>query len=322
MNAVFDPRRIGHVNLIVGELERSTRFYGEVCGLALEFSETGLRGNFMGSGTTHHDLGIIERTTEDRYGKDGHLQIPKSAAAQVRLNHIAWEMDTERDLVDAIERADQAGVAVARIVDHQISHSVYLKDPDGNMLEFYADVIRDWRSVLHGEVDHITSVWRPDPATASTESLWEASPTPRCVDGARFHPLRLSHAVLATDDLECMTDFYQRVVGLSLAYGDGSMSLLRASHAKARYELAIVRSASERGLHHFSFEVSSEAELESVGGSTSVAETPVVHRAAGPLKDGVFVSDPDGFRVEFFVPRGGATADLAAVPPDRLAFSV
>ena len=108
MNAVFDPRRIGHVNLIVGELERSTRFYGEVCGLALEFSETGLRGNFMGSGTTHHDLGIIERTTEDRYGKDGHLQIPKSAAAQVRLNHIAWEMDTELDLVHCVERARAA----------------------------------------------------------------------------------------------------------------------------------------------------------------------------------------------------------------------
>ncbi len=29
----FAPRRLGHANLFVGELERSMRFYAEVCGL-------------------------------------------------------------------------------------------------------------------------------------------------------------------------------------------------------------------------------------------------------------------------------------------------
>ena len=171
METIFNPHRLGHVNLVVHELERSTRFYQSVCGLALEFSEVGLRGNFLGSGRTHHDVGMIERTTEDRYGKDGHLQIPKSAADQVRLNHVAWEMDTEKDLVQAIGRARAHGVPLLRVSDHQITHSVYLKDPDGNVVEFYSDVIRDWRTVLHGEVDHITSVWTPDEASASVERM-------------------------------------------------------------------------------------------------------------------------------------------------------
>ena len=47
---IFAARRLGHVNLIVDELNRSTDFYNQVCGLALEFSETGLKANFLGTG--------------------------------------------------------------------------------------------------------------------------------------------------------------------------------------------------------------------------------------------------------------------------------
>lgn len=296
MTSIFTPRRLGHVNLIVGELERSTEFYRSVCGLALEFSETGLRGNFMGTGNTHHDVGVIERTVEDRYGKDGHLQIPKEAAATVRLNHIAWEMDNELELARAYERAQAAGVPLARISDHQITHSIYLRDPDGNMVEFYADVIKDWRSVLHGEVDHITSVWRPDANTASAEPCWEEPETRRRVEGAQFHPARLSHAVLATQRLEEMTGFYQRVAGLSPVYADQQVALLRASLGDSPYHLAIVRTAAEKSLHHFSFEVDG-AEIDA--GAYS-----------GPLKRSVFVTDPDGFRIEFFARTGNDYALL------------
>src|SRR5207344_490578 len=69
---IFASRRLGHVNLIVEELQRSTDFYNQVCGLALEFSEVGLKANFLGTGHTPHDVGMIECTHgEDRYGRDG-----------------------------------------------------------------------------------------------------------------------------------------------------------------------------------------------------------------------------------------------------------
>jgi catechol 2,3-dioxygenase len=310
MNAVFSPRRLGHVNLICEQLERSTRFYNEVCGLALEFSETGLRGNFMGTGNTHHDVGMIERTREDRYGKDGHLQIPKAAAANVGLNHIAWEMENELELVRGYERAQAAGVALARVSDHQISHSIYLKDPDGNVVEFYADVIRDWRSVLHGEVDHITSVWKPDVATASTERLWDTAPALRRVPQAAHHPRRLSHVVLETEDLPRMTRFYEEVAGLQRVYGDDAISLLRGAHAASRYHLALVHSPGKKGLHHFGFEVSDAKEL-GLGA-----------RREGPLKTSVFIDDPDGFRVEFFLPKAEDYAAVARAQPSERAFLV
>src|SRR5580658_8576602 len=66
---VFRSRRLGHVNLFVDDVDRSTRFYNDVCGLALEFRELGLRASFMGTGHTPHDLGMIETTKgKDRYG--------------------------------------------------------------------------------------------------------------------------------------------------------------------------------------------------------------------------------------------------------------
>jgi len=326
MTSVFNPRRIGHVNLIVSGLERSTQFYGSVCGLALEFAETGLRGSFMGSGNTHHDLGMIEQTLEDRYGKDGHLQIPKEAASQVRLNHIAWEMDTERDLVESIARAASAGVPIARIVDHQISHSVYLKDPDGNTVEFYSDVIRDWRSVLHGEVDHITSVWTPDLATAGTEPLRDPAPAPRRVEGATFHPQRLCHAVLETVDLDRMTTFYADVAGLEVVYRDGFLSLLRAPGAPDAYNLALVQSAARSAFHHFGFELAPDASLDASRQAARAAGQGAVWQVNGPVKEGVFVADPDGFLVEFFRPgtRQGAAsyALVAKAEPSERAFLV
>jgi catechol 2,3-dioxygenase len=306
METIFNPHRLGHVNLVVHELERSTRFYQSVCGLALEFSEVGLRGNFLGSGRTHHDVGMIERTTEDRYGKDGHLQIPKSAADQVRLNHVAWEMDTEKDLVQAIGRARAHGVPLLRVSDHQITHSVYLKDPDGNVVEFYSDVIRDWRTVLHGEVDHITSVWTPDEASASVERMWDPAPIPRHVEGACFHPARLSHVVLKTNRLDEMTDFYQRVGGLRLVHSGAGVRFFDCREEGQGHQLAIVQDDTP-GLHHFAFELADAAGLAPA--ESGGWQVPV-QRVDGPLKQSAYVRDPDGFLVEFFARRG---TDYAAV---------
>ncbi len=90
---VFRSRRLGHVNFFVDDLDKTTRFYRDVCGLALEFSEVGLKATFLGTGNTPHDVGCIETTKgRDRYGKDGHLQLPKEVGVKPGLNHLAWEV--------------------------------------------------------------------------------------------------------------------------------------------------------------------------------------------------------------------------------------
>jgi catechol 2,3-dioxygenase len=312
---VFRSRRLGHVNLFVDDMARSTSFYNRVCGLAVEFTELGLKANFLGTGNTPHDVGVIETTKGvDRYGRDGHLQIPAEVAAQVGLNHLAWEVDNEAELVAGYRRARDRGVDVKRLADHQIAHSIYLPDPDGNMNEFYVDTVRDWRSVLHGEMDLITTVWRPDAARATAEACYDPDPEIRHVAAAPFHPRRLTHAVLETHQVDRLETFYRDIAGLEPVFRapGGDLVLLRAAHRGYRYHLAVVAAGSgaEAGLHHYGLELADEAALGVALRAARDRGLAIEREVETAAKRGVFVRDPDGFRVELYAARGhGAPAD-------------
>jgi catechol 2,3-dioxygenase len=322
IDPVFRSRRLGHVNLFVDDMARSTRFYNQVCGLTVEFTEAGLKANFFGTGNTPHDVGVIETTKGvNRYGRDGHLQIPAEVGAHVGLNHLAWEVDNEAELVAGFKRARERGVPVKRLADHQIAHSIYFPDPDGNMLEFYVDTVRDWRNVLHGEMDLITTVWHPDAARATTEPCYDSDPEIRTVAGALVHPRRLTHAVLATRHVERLETFYREVAGLEPVFRSaaGDLVLLRAAHSGYRYHLAIVAAGADEapGLHHFALELASEAAVSEAAAAARAAGLAVAREVETAAKRGIFMVDPDGFRVEFFAPRGrGVPADPGR-GPDR-----
>ena len=56
----FKPRRLGHVNLFVGDLEKSTSFYTEVAGIELVRREPGIDAVFVSNGNTHHDIALMQ----------------------------------------------------------------------------------------------------------------------------------------------------------------------------------------------------------------------------------------------------------------------
>ena len=306
---VFRSRRLGHVNLFVDDMARSTRFYHEVCGLTVEFTEIGLKANFFGTGNTPHDVGVIETTKGvSRYGRDGHLQLPAEVGARVGLNHLAWEVDNEAELVVGYKRARERGVPVKRLADHQIAHSIYFPDPDGNMLEFYVDTVRDWRNVLHGDLDLITTVWNPDLRGATSEPCYDPNPEIRVVTGAPVHPQRLTHAVLTTHRVDELTAFYRDVAGLKPVFrsADGNVVLMRAGHSGYRYHLAIIGAGPDDkvGLHHYALELADEAAVAAASAALRRAGVEVEREIETAAKHSLFIVDPDGFRVEFFVPRG------------------
>ena len=52
-----------------------------------------------------------------------------------------------RENLELIEELQQAGVELVGASDHTVTHSLYLKDPDGNEIELYVDVeSADWRA--------------------------------------------------------------------------------------------------------------------------------------------------------------------------------
>ena len=60
------PRRLGHVNLFVSDLEQSMAFYENVAGFHEIFREADIQAGFLSNGNTHHDFGLIQ-TLSDQY---------------------------------------------------------------------------------------------------------------------------------------------------------------------------------------------------------------------------------------------------------------
>lgn len=77
------------------------------------------------------------------------------------LNHLAFEVETEQDLVIGYRHALEAGVVFVMTADHDVAHSLYQKDPDGNELEIYADMVVDWRAERSGVIIKKKPKWVP-----------------------------------------------------------------------------------------------------------------------------------------------------------------
>jgi catechol 2,3-dioxygenase len=320
----FQPRRLGHVNLWVSDIDKSERFYNEVCGLTVEFTEPGLVATFLGTGHTPHDLGMIEKTDgKPRYGRDGLLQLPPGIGLAAGLNHLAWELENEAALVRAFKALKSRSIATDMTVDHQVAHSVYMSDPDKNVVEFYCDTVRDWRKVLRGTMDLITSEWDPLTAEGFTEGRYETNPEIRIVDKAPVHPQRITHAVLESANVPRLVEFYTSVGGLRVVdvLLGGDVVLLGAALSTYRFSLVICKGHTA-GYHHAAFELSGESALDSAESAVTAAGIPIAARTDLPWKRSFFLKDPDGMLSEYYVSRSAPRSLDATQSPLAPAYLV
>ena len=313
----FAPRRIGHANLFVGELERSMHFYNKVCGFEEVFREPHITAGFLSNGNTHHDLGLIEVTDRPLVGRDGHVQVAKGRGLKAGLNHFGWEMENEESLVNAYNRAIDAGLDIHRTVDHQTAHSIYMFDPDGNLHEFYADNIKEWRSIFTGTAgEAITGAWDPNASAPSTESKYHDDWELRRVDEALIHPMRFTHAVLMTRDFERMANFFTDVAGLDVVNLSPDRGLVCLAGAKANHacDVALFRQApgSANWVHHYGYQMPGENELEAADAALVAAGIEIEMRLDNATKRSIFITDPDDMRCEFYVARDPDLASLSS----------
>jgi catechol 2,3-dioxygenase len=296
--SIWKPRRLGHGNLIVGDIARSMDFYINVCGLEEVFREAQINAGFVSNGNTHHDMGLVQPRQRD--------DVPQGWGMQSGLNHLAFEMENEEDLVDGWRRAHEAGVPINATRDHQNSHSIYLFDPDGNRIEIYADMIADWRAIFNATDGMITSAWSPGETPPTTERYYDLHPEIRRVEHAVFHPIRVTHAVLVAQDYEGMLGFYTKVVGLEmiLQSPDRSFAVLTGT-VPGRGDVALFRARTGRpaGLHHLGFDVGDEAELDASEERMRQAGVKPELQLEHETRRSIFVRDPDGIRMEFYVDR-------------------
>src|SRR5262249_55415961 len=112
--------------------EAAARWYMEVFGF--EVAEQMRGAVFLRAAGTenHHDLGLIA------IGPTA----PRPERGRVGLYHLAWQVGSIHDLVDARRGLIERGAYVGES-DHGVSKSLYALDPDGNEFEIMWEVPRD-----------------------------------------------------------------------------------------------------------------------------------------------------------------------------------
>ncbi len=127
---------LGHVVLRVTDRARAEKFYSDVLGLPIcaRYDENGMKMAFFTLGN-HHDFAVLEVSGE------GSTQSPSA----VGLHHVAFKIGDSLDqLREAKVKLEAAGL-ILDPVDHEVTKSLYFKDPDGNGIEVYVDVSDAWR---------------------------------------------------------------------------------------------------------------------------------------------------------------------------------
>ena len=133
----MEVKELGHLVLYVSDLERSRRFYGDILGWK-EVARMGNQGAMFSSGRTHHELLLLEV---------GSAATPIPRPPRLGMYHFGLKIgETDEELKEALEKLLSEGVKVVGTADHNVTHSLYIEDPDGNEIELYIDVQPEtWR---------------------------------------------------------------------------------------------------------------------------------------------------------------------------------
>ena len=126
---------LGHAVVKVRNQERAEQFYSGVLGIPIAARHETMPMTFFTLGN-HHDLAVLA------VGDDA----PEAPRNSPGLYHLAFKIgDTLDELRAAKEKLEAAGVKIDATIDHTVSQSLYLRDPDGNGIELYIDGSDVWK---------------------------------------------------------------------------------------------------------------------------------------------------------------------------------
>ena len=119
---VIEVEGIDHVAMSVGDLEQSAQWYVDVLGFERRFE--GMWDGvpvFIGKGTTALALFPVRESPAS------------SGSGGIRMLHLALRAN-RKNFLAAQKELKSRGIKF-EFQDHEISHSIYFRDPDGHKLE-------------------------------------------------------------------------------------------------------------------------------------------------------------------------------------------
>ena len=153
---------VSHLVLTVRDIEATHRFYTEILG----FEQCGdLKGDlaksamrfYRGTDDTHHSIAFVQ-------AKD-----PASAPEEPKwegffpdgpgLNHFALAYPSREAFLAQLAHMKAKGVEFVLRVNHGMTHSVYVSDPDGNGVEVLYDLPAEvWESDVNAALNYVEAL--------------------------------------------------------------------------------------------------------------------------------------------------------------------
>jgi catechol 2,3-dioxygenase len=173
------PRGINHLVLNVRDIEESHRFWTEIVGLT-QVGELKARpgqplppkmrfysGDHDGK-MTHHDIAIVE---SPNVPPPSQWMLSDGSAA---INHVALQMPSREAWLQQLEFLQSRGVKFNWRVNHGVTHSVYINDPNGYGVEFLYELPREmWENDIDGAIN-----WLENLPTDGPEALLDRTDSP------------------------------------------------------------------------------------------------------------------------------------------------
>jgi catechol 2,3-dioxygenase len=284
MRDIIHPKTmIGHVHLIVSNLERSLRFYTEIIGFRL-LKQNQHEAALTADGVT--PLVVLEEKAD---------AVPKPPRT-TGLYHFAILVPDRKSLAEALLHLLQTGYPLQGASDHLFSEAIYLADPDGNGIEIYADrPMEKWEKTANGEYKAVTEPLDVNNllAQAGTEA-WSGLP---------MHT-RIGHIHLHVAHIEEAYAFYVQGLGFEPTTRMGTHALFVSAggyhHHIGLNTWAGVGApkppANAVGLRVFSIVLPNEAEREKV-----VERLQHIGASVRRSENSILTSDPSGNEIELII---------------------
>jgi len=269
-----DTLRLGPVHLTVSTLVGSIAFYERAVGLRVHDRDSAVAT----MGTGGEDLVVL-------------VEEPGAALAgrHAGLYHYALRFEERRDLARAVARLAVTHTRIEGASDHGVSESVYVRDPDDNGIELYADRPRARWPPPRRAGDRVDIVTLP--LDMKDLMLAVAGEVPRAHAGAG---LVLGHLHLHVGDVEQALSFYRDVLGFAAMADLGGAALVSAGgyHHHLGLNIWLGRDVEPRpprtaGLREWTVLLASRDEIAAV--RARVAEAGLEARAH---RGGFLVRDP------------------------------
>ena len=159
------PTGINHLVLNVRDIEESHRFWTEILGFCQvgEIKATPQRPNpprmrFYSADhsgkLSHHDLALVENKALPPPPENWNM-----FGLPIAINHVAVSLPDRASWLRQLEYMQERGVKFNRRVEHGMTHSVYIHDPNGYGVEVLYELPRDvWEGDIDGALNFAVSL--------------------------------------------------------------------------------------------------------------------------------------------------------------------